>query len=338
MDAGTTKWLHYQHLAERFRILLFKKLLNTTGEVDNEGANQLLPFYPGPGGWVVVAFDEVAHSIPSPSVVAAELTAVRRFLVAGWISDQANYHASNADEKHKAVQRSHKITGLMLVVTLVAASLHWLKVAEDPLIENLVICVAIILPAFASAQHAIAGIHDYERIAARSARMADILKGLDRSISEASTEKTLRSEIGRAEHIMATENHEWCVSLSFRRLSLPSKTGWPTNPAPPLTQFFPSQTPLPRLRFLDLAAAGAQFLLAVGPRGLRTPAPGRGGAEPTLRRPSRGGVARGNTQTGCCVVRWSGLPCTGWPAADLAGTRVAYCPKLQHLHRHAAAW
>lgn len=215
------KWLHYRHLAERFRILLFKKLLNTTGEVDNEGANQLLPFYPGPGGWVVVAFDEVAHSIPSPSVVAAELTAVRRFLVAGWISDQANYHASNADEKHKAAQRSHKITGLMLVVTLVAACLHWLKVAEDPLIENLVICVAIILPAFASAQHAIAGIHDYERIAARSARMADILKGLDRSISEASTEKTLRSEIGRAEHIMATENHEWCVSLSFRRLSLP---------------------------------------------------------------------------------------------------------------------
>ena len=111
-------------------------------------------------------------------------------------------------------------------------------------------------------------------------------------------------------------------------LSTPQPAGvkrrWPTNPAPPLTQFFPSQTPLPRLRFLDLAAAGAQFLLAVGPRGLRTPAPGRGGAEPTLRRPSRGGVARGNTQTGCCVVRWSGLPCTGWPAADLAGTRVAY--------------
>src|SRR5205807_1468526 len=88
-------------------------------------------------------------------------------------------------------------------------------------LKHLITALAIILPAFASALHAIGGIHDYERIATRSSRMAEILNGLKKSIGDASTENDLRREITRAETIMSTENHEWCVSLTFRRLSLP---------------------------------------------------------------------------------------------------------------------
>jgi hypothetical protein len=215
------KWLHYRHLAERFRTVMFTALLKTVDGIHGPPADQPLPFYPGPGGWVVMAFDEIAQSLPASPLGPADIPAVRQFLLTGWITDQAKYHADNARQKHQAAHAERRAIGWMLALTFVAACLHWLKVTESLLLNHFIASMAIILPAFAAAHHAIGGIHDYERIAARSARMAEILRGLERSFGEAISEKALRRDVGRAENIMSTENHEWCVSLSFRHLTLP---------------------------------------------------------------------------------------------------------------------
>jgi hypothetical protein len=92
---------------------------------------------------------------------------------------------------------------------------------HDPATENLIVSLVIILPSFASAQHAIDSVRDSERIATRSAMMKELLSSIAHKMKDAPGWEELNREIRRAEDIMSTENHEWCVSLSFRRISLP---------------------------------------------------------------------------------------------------------------------
>jgi HKD family nuclease len=85
----------------------------------------------------------------------------------------------------------------------------------------MIVTLVVVLPAIAASQHAIGSIHDYERISSRSSRMEEILQRLEKSFEKAATFDELRTEIQNAEDILSTENHEWCVSLSFRRISIP---------------------------------------------------------------------------------------------------------------------
>ncbi len=214
------KWLNYRHLAERIRILLFHSL---AGPQSTKQAiqKQQLPFYPGPGGWVLDVFDYIRLHLPGIQIPKENISEVKKFILDGWITEQADYHNANAISKNKLTRKDHLLIGAMLVSTLVAAILHMQKIVHDPFSENLIIALAIILPAFASAQHAIGSIHDYERIATRSVRMNEILLSIKTNINQAGSWEELNLELQRAEEIMSAENHEWCISLSFRRVSLP---------------------------------------------------------------------------------------------------------------------
>ncbi len=167
-----------------------------------------------------MVFQQVSQCLKVPALTELELPCIREFLRL-WVLDQANWHAVNSAAKREAAHASHRAVGWMLAATLIAAVLHWLDVIHNTWIDEAIASIAIILPALASAQHAIGSIHDDDRIAARSERMAIVLKELAQSIGEAATEAALNAEAQRAETIMSTENHEWCVSLAFRRLSLP---------------------------------------------------------------------------------------------------------------------
>lgn len=82
--------------------------------------------------------------------------------------------------------------------------------------------LAVILPAWGASMHAIASLLEYDRIAARSKRMAKVLERIAARARHATTVEALAAEIGLAEEMMAAENHEWVVSLKFRELVLPA--------------------------------------------------------------------------------------------------------------------
>lgn len=215
------KWLNYRHLAERFRILTFSCLTRSEPSKKETDKNQTLPFYPGPEGWVVEAFDHVRSSLAPLKVSHRDFQSVKNFVLKGWIEDQTEFHSMIARKKALRAYKDHQFVGIMLGITLLAATLHMFDLVKIGFMENFIITMVVILPAFAASQHAIGGIHDFERIASRSERMEEILHRLERTISDAKTEEALQKGIQNAEDIMSTENHEWCVSLSFRRISLP---------------------------------------------------------------------------------------------------------------------
>jgi hypothetical protein len=89
-------------------------------------------------------------------------------------------------------------------------------------VGNVITCLAIILPAWGAAVHAVNVLRDRERIAARSHRMSHVLRRIADRADRASSLDELRAQVARAEEVMATENLEWWVSLSFRELELPA--------------------------------------------------------------------------------------------------------------------
>jgi hypothetical protein len=215
------KWLNYRHLAERLRIITFRCLLKPgTTRPENERI-QALPFYQGPGEWVLLVADHVQGLLTRPESLENNLDQVRNFILKGLIRGQAVYYASTALKKARHTKREQRFIGLLLVMTLLAAAFHLFDVVHSQSFENLIVTLVVVLPAIAASQHAIGSIHDYERISSRSSRMEEILQRLEKSFVKASTSDELRQEIQNAEDILSTENHEWCVSLSFRRISLP---------------------------------------------------------------------------------------------------------------------
>jgi len=215
------KWLNYRHLAERFRILIFSSLLKPGLSKKNAEKVRSLPFYQGPGEWVLKALNYVQESLLKPEGLDDKFQSVKKFILTGLIRDQELYFAKTAREKLRHTKKEKWFIGFLLVIILLASSVHLLNIVHDNLFEKVIISLVVVLPAIAASQHAIGVIHDYERISSRSARMEEILHGLAKTIEKTDKFEELFKELTRVEDIMSTENQEWCVSLSFRRVSLP---------------------------------------------------------------------------------------------------------------------
>lgn len=228
-QAWHEKWLHDRHLAERVRSTFFMSLLGTAHAETADRVQQLLAFYRGPDSWVREAHARLlarATACPAP---ASLFESLRRFVIDGWIADQARWHADNAARKERAARWSRLGSMALFVTTLVMATLHLAGVgheghgpAESYILGNAITSLAIVLPAWGAAVHAINVLRDRERIAARSRRMATVLSQIAERAERAVALDALRIQAAAAEEVMAAENLEWWASLSFRELELPT--------------------------------------------------------------------------------------------------------------------
>lgn len=215
IEAWHESWLNNRHLAERLRTAMFTVLVGRTATLTAATSPGVLPFYQGPEGWFLEPFrrilDRVRQTIKAGP---GHHEAVRRFLVDGWIGNQAAWHGRNAERKRNSARRFH-ITGIVLfVTTLIMATLHLIGVGhehpEGPPLSHAwhlvglgITFLAITLPAWAGAVHAVGTLLDRERIAARSERMAEILDALAQRAEQAATLDELQTEVARAEEVTA---------------------------------------------------------------------------------------------------------------------------------------
>jgi hypothetical protein len=229
-EAWHEKWLHDRHLAEQLRTMLFTTLLGRDRNRAWEQSHRILAFYRGPDTWVRDAHAHLLSIAMECQPKNIPLAALKRFVIDGWISSQADWHAKNGQQKETAARRARWVGISLFVTTLIMATLHLLGVghgqhgdhAEGFPVGNVITCLAIILPAWGAAVHAVNVLRDRERIAARSHRMSHVLRRIADRADRASSLDELRAQVARAEEVMATENLEWWVSLSFRELELPA--------------------------------------------------------------------------------------------------------------------
>jgi hypothetical protein len=226
-EAWHEKWLHDRHLAERIRISMFRSLFGMLPTA--EQPQMELPFYPGPEGWMIYAVEWIEQR-GDPALAASQpLGSLKRFILDAWIGDQARFHSINAHRKERAAGWSHDGGLAVLSATLVMATLHWwlgrghaYREDERDVISLAITALAIVLPAWGAAIHAINILRDRERIGSRSKRMHELLSAIAVRAEHATSLEELQQEISQASKVMAAENHEWWVSLSYRDLVPPA--------------------------------------------------------------------------------------------------------------------
>lgn len=259
-EAWHEKWLNDRYIAEWLRCQLFLGVLPQT-EQNSLGPENRLPFYPGPDEWFRSAFSPSITRY-NKSMQNAEFTSVKRFLIDHWLRSQADWHAKNAKKKERLAVRYETAGTIFFAVTILMAILHFFGVghkphtpeqiphqksvehqddahdeghdathenhAEHPQSHRLedislwITFLAIILPAWGAANHAVASMLEYERIAKRSEKMAALLHEIAERAGQCRTQDAFSELVAQAAILIETENREWMVSLSFQGLKLPA--------------------------------------------------------------------------------------------------------------------
>lgn len=80
--------------------------------------------------------------------------------------------------------------------------------------------LALVLPVWAGAVHAVTSQLELERIAARSGRMAHALEPLVDRLVRAENTDAVRDVLDATADLMMMETHEWWVLLSFQDICL----------------------------------------------------------------------------------------------------------------------
>lgn len=235
------KWLNDRLLAEHIRVAFFCTIAGVRDTASEARQVSHLPFYRKADDWVFHVVDRLIESCPASSAVESgqvhHLPALKRFLLDTWIVDQANWHARNSQRKYHASHRAHRLGAGLFTATLILALLHLFGVGHQHAgpehdhqaigwswlpVGVLIASLAIVLPAWGAAVHAIETLLERERIAERSDQMAAILQEISRRIERTTDLPSLQGEVRRARDVILAENHEWFVSLRFRPPVLPA--------------------------------------------------------------------------------------------------------------------
>ena len=220
-QAWHEKWVNDRYLAEHLRTATHVLVLGEDPSARAATVARILPFYAGPKSWLPSAVASVVQAA-RPASLTDELHEPARTMIAdAWLLEQRGWHARNAKRKERSYRRRHALVVALFAATLTAATLHLLGVghrhAGPPLLSASAWCtfLAIALPAWATAIHAVGKQLEYERVAARSKQMEGVLERLSLSARQTRSLDALRDVVQEATQVVGLENHEWSVLLSF---------------------------------------------------------------------------------------------------------------------------
>jgi hypothetical protein len=215
------KWVNDRYLAEHLRTASYALALGEDPSPLALGMADVMPFYAGPKSWLPAAIRNIVRVARPPSPTTDLHDPLKRFIVDAWLMEQSRWHAANAEQKARQSRRRRGIIVALFGTTLTVATLHLLGVGEGHVgspftsAEQWCTFLAIVLPAWATAIHAVGKQLEYERVAARSRQMARVLERLGLSAGRARTIEELRDVVREATQVVGLENHEWSVLLSF---------------------------------------------------------------------------------------------------------------------------
>jgi hypothetical protein len=149
--------------------------------------------------------------------------AIKAFVIEGWLTDQKNWHRKNAKRKKHAEHKLHRSVIALFCITLAMAVLHLIGIGHGHIEEGAEIFslskwttfLAITLPAWGAAIHAIGKQLEYERIAARSTKMAVELERLEDAALKCTSIEEFRKIVQQAIQSVNLETFEWWALISF---------------------------------------------------------------------------------------------------------------------------
>lgn len=211
-------WLSYRFLAERFRSAFF---LAAAGLRVRKGGQMGGAEIGHPSEWLRRSYAEAWNSCPSFQPGEHSLSALRALLNEAWIEDQIGFHKSSSGKYRVRDLRLAITVFVFFGATVAAAALHAIRVGEDASIasvswSDLLVVLALALPAFGAAFAGIRAEREYERNAERYRQMRRQLQELHRRAENVESIEELQALAEQVELAMAQENRDWYWLMSFQ--------------------------------------------------------------------------------------------------------------------------
>lgn len=215
------RWISYRFLAERLRSAYFLALAGPGERASRAGPTYLSD---PSEAWIKRALTEMTQYRPRLEAGEADVDSLRGYLRASWIRDQIRYHDRAARREGRWEVRLFMVTGILFALTLLAAVLHVLEVGADNAQAfawgKVIIVLSICLPAAGAAVHGIRTQAQFRRQSQRYARMADVLRKLERDMCDARTLPQIRAVAVDTEKVMLEENSDWFGVMRFHDVEL----------------------------------------------------------------------------------------------------------------------
>jgi hypothetical protein len=219
------RWISYRFLAERLRSAYFLALAGAgdrarPGERRERSASLSDPTEV----WIERALDEITARRPQVRFGPADVVPLRGYLSEHWIGAQIRYHEGTARRQGAWDSRLFAATGVLFLITAVAAFLHllgWGEHHDNPTEFGLLLIVlSICVPAIGAAVHGIRTQSEFRRHSQRYQRMAGLLRQLHADMSRADSIAVIHEIAADAERLMRAENSDWFGVMRFHDVEL----------------------------------------------------------------------------------------------------------------------
>jgi hypothetical protein len=219
------RWISYRFLAERLRSGYFLALAGAGDRTSPGGRREPPAYLSDPTEvWIERALDEITARRPPVGFGPAHVVPLRDYLSEHWIGAQIRYHENTARRQGAWDSRLFAATGVLFLITAVAAFLHllgWGEHHDHPTEFGLLLIVlSICVPAIGGAVHGIRTQSEFRRHCQRYQRMAGLLRQLDADLSRADSITVIHEIAADAEHLMRAENSDWFGVMRFHDVEL----------------------------------------------------------------------------------------------------------------------
>jgi hypothetical protein len=216
------RWLANRFLAERFRSALY---LAVVGQEDSRQVSaESVNVGHSSDAWLRRAFEEVWNQRPQP-LDDVELDKLKVFTASAWVQDQADYHQRAAHQNEKKHARISYAITVLFGATLLMAVLHALEFGGHDdhsafSIANILVFLALTLPAMAGSLSGVRAQREYERNVERFLTMVPYLQAIADRVRSAPDLPTLRAAALDAENVMMEETQDWFMVMKFHDFEL----------------------------------------------------------------------------------------------------------------------
>ena len=164
--------------------------------------------------------------LPSlPTLEEDDLPLLKEYMATVWLGQQKRYHREKSlreEAKHRRISRAGEI---MFWGTCLAALLHLLPHEfyhrlhwpEGPIVNTLTL-LAIGLPTLGAALAGLRGHFEFNKIASRSAMMADHLAELEEDLAQDLSVAELGKIVEETETLMLQENSDWYFTIGMHHI------------------------------------------------------------------------------------------------------------------------
>ena len=217
-------WLENRFLTERLRSACYFAATNT------EITSIEIPPYMGMAhkynDWMVLVFNEIWCTLPKMEGAKDDLLpCFKKYIIKHWIDDQKNHHS----EKHRKLIKVNKRYGyfgwVIYLIALIASGFHIVQNLSggfelDQMIENILIFLAIALPALGAAVVGIRKHGEYERLESRSGNMSEVIEDISIDFNKVQDKKEFVNLMYDFDKLMLLENQDWLMLMKLVKLEV----------------------------------------------------------------------------------------------------------------------